>query len=203
MKRSSSVPCRATMPSVSISSPVRTNATIMELNDLNKDASQSVPEENEDSQEPVQRKYSLDSHERSKQRVSLRTVSNCDNMYSQECLDESDTVMEMQVAVVVQAPRLGFGEDFDGLRPLPRPPPKNVMTGSSNIAIPGIHHSRHCSSDVNGMDMASRSARYRSANDPCDTSSVGTSSGGSFQENPNFPKEKRGNPNVRPCTSIR
>ncbi|GFU26857.1 protein Dok-7 [Nephila pilipes] len=249
MKRSSSVPFRAAMPTVSISSPVRANGTIMELNDLNKDASQSVPEENEDSQEPVQRKYSLDSHERSKQRVSLRTGSNCDNIYSQECLDESDTVMEMQgvlrrnhvhpldrgsgvenyrsntsscsssdisdymesLSFISRSSSSSSGstssadymrsEDLYGLRPLPRPPPKNITTGSSNIAIPGIHHSRHCSSDVNGLDMASRSARYRSVNDPCDTSSVGTSSGGSFQDTTYYQVKEE--PNVRPCTSIR
>lgn len=97
MKRSRSVPCRAGMPAPSVPSPVRTSETIMELNDLNKEESVRVPESVELNQEPVQRKYSLDSHERSKQRISKRVGSNCDNnMYGQECLDESDTVMEMQ-----------------------------------------------------------------------------------------------------------
>ncbi|KFM81826.1 hypothetical protein X975_17366, partial [Stegodyphus mimosarum] len=78
MKRSSSVPCRAGMPNVCISSPVRTNGTIMELNDLNKDSSTvTITESDENCEELGHRKYSLDSHERPKQKVR----SNCDNVY--------------------------------------------------------------------------------------------------------------------------
>ncbi|KAF8765145.1 Protein Dok-7 like protein [Argiope bruennichi] len=250
MKRSSSVPCRAGMPTVSISSPVRTNETIMELNDLNKETSQNVPEGTDDSQEPVQRKYSLDSHERSKQRVSNRARSNCDNIYSQECLDESDTVMEMQgvlrrnhlhtsdrgsatdncrsntsscsssdisdymesLSFISRSSSSSSGSTSSAdymrseelhaymLRQIPRPPPKNAVPGSNNIMIPAIHQNRQGSADMNGSDVANRSAKYRCLNDHYDSSSVGTSSGGSFQENYCHGKDE---PQVRPCTSIR
>ncbi|GIX70344.1 uncharacterized protein CEXT_133491 [Caerostris extrusa] len=244
MKRSSSVPCRAALPVVSISSPVRTNGTIMELNDLNKEASQSVPEGAEDSQEPVQRKYSLDSHERSKPRVSYKVGPNCDNIYSQECLDESDTVMEMQgilrrnhthtlergpvmdsyrsntsscsssdisdymesLSFISRSSSSSSGstssadymrsEDLYGLRPLPRPPPKGAMSGSNNITIPNIHQSRHCPLDMNGV-----ATRYRSLNEPCEPSSVGTSSGPSVQDTAYY--QGKDESHVRPCTSIR
>lgn len=96
MKRSSSVPCRAGVPNSVITSPIRTHGTIMELNDLNKDC---VPESSEDvdgNKDIVQRKYSLDSHERPKKRNTYRMKPSCDNMYKQECLGECDTVMEEQ-----------------------------------------------------------------------------------------------------------
>ncbi|KAG8191299.1 hypothetical protein JTE90_006051 [Oedothorax gibbosus] len=105
MKRSRSVPCKAggiPTSNTSVSSPVRTSETILELNDLNKE--ESVPDSLDSNQEPVQRKYSLDSHDRSKQRTSKRVGSNCDNVYRQERLDESDTVMEMQGVLRRQIP---------------------------------------------------------------------------------------------------
>lgn len=96
MKRSSSVPCRAGVPSTIVTSPVRSHGTIMELNDLNKDCKPETNEVTDESKDAVQRKYSLDSHERPKKRTTYGVKSNCDNMYRQESLDECDTVMEMQ-----------------------------------------------------------------------------------------------------------
>lgn len=95
MKRSSSVPCRAGMPNTIITSPVRCHGAIMELNDLNKDSEPESKEVNS-CKEIVQRKYSLDSHERPRKKITYVVKPNCDNMYRQECLDECDTVMEMQ-----------------------------------------------------------------------------------------------------------
>ncbi|XP_054706490.1 serine-rich adhesin for platelets-like [Uloborus diversus] len=101
MKRSSSVPCRAGIASTVIaSSPVRTSGTIMEMNDLNKDSTtDSLADASNETEDITQRKYSLDSHERSKPRVANGVRSNCDNVYRQECLDECDTLMEMQAVL--------------------------------------------------------------------------------------------------------
>ena len=96
MKRSSSVPCRAGVPSTIITSPVRTHGTIIELNDLNKDSISETAETVDNSKDVVQRKYSLDSHERPKKKTAFRVKPNCDNVYRQECLNECDTITEMQ-----------------------------------------------------------------------------------------------------------
>lgn len=96
MKRSSSVPCRAGVPSAVITSPVRTHGTIIELNDLNKDSILESAETVDNTKDVVQRKYSLDSHERPKKRTTYRAKPNCDNVYRQECLNECDTITEMQ-----------------------------------------------------------------------------------------------------------